>query len=62
MMLVHCSVSSVVCVSAVVCSFVDAGLAGIGIVGCSTSVGVTGVQGGVLMMSINCLSYLPGSI
>ena len=59
---VVCAVSSTVCVSAVVCSFVGAGFAGIIIVGCNTSVGVTGVQGGALMMSINCLSYLSGSI
>ena len=57
-----CTVSSVVCVSVVVRSFVDAGLAGISIVGCNTSVGVSGVQGAALMMSINCLSYLSGSI
>ena len=57
-----CGVSSTVCVSVVACSFVDAGFAGINIVGCNTSVGVTGVQGGALMMSINCLSYLSGSI
>ena len=46
----------------VVCCFVDAGLAGIIIAGCNTSVGVIGVHGGALMMSINCLSYLSGSI
>ena len=54
--------SSVVCVSVVVCCFVDAGFAGIIIDGCNTSVGVIGVHGGALMMSINCLSYLSGSI
>ena len=41
----------------------DVGLAtGISIVGCNTSVGVAGVHGGALMMSIKCLSCLSGSI
>ena len=55
--------SSVLCVSVIVCSGVDVGLAtGISIVGCNTSVGVAGVHGGALMMSINCLSCLSGPI
>ena len=54
-------VSSVVCVPAVACCLLAARLAGKSIAGCNTSAGVTGVHGGALMMSINCLSYFAGS-
>ena len=55
--------SSVLCVSVIVCSHVDVGFASdTSIVGCSTSVGIAGVHGGALMLSINCLSCLSGSI
>ena len=52
------------CVSlSLFCSGVDVGFAtGISIVGCSTSVSVAAVYGGALMMSINRLSCLSGSI
>ena len=55
-------VSSAVCVSVVACCFALVVLAGINIAGCNASVGETGVHGGALMMSINCLSYFSGSI
>ena len=55
--------SSVLRVSVMVCSGVDVGFADvISIVGCNTPVGVAGVHGGALMMPINCLSCLSGSI
>ena len=55
--------SSVLRVSVTVCSGVNVGFAtGISIVGCSTSVSVAAVYGGALMMSINRLSCLSGSI
>ncbi len=46
------------CVSAIVCSRVDTGFADTSRVGCFISVGVPGVHGGALMLSMNCLSSL----
>ena len=47
----------------IVRSRVDVGVAAdTSIVGCNTSVGVAGVHGGALMLFINCLSCLSGSI
>ena len=56
-----CVVSTAVCVSVVACCAALVVFAGIIIAGCNASVGVTGVHGGALMMSINCLSYFSGS-
>ena len=58
---VFCVVSTAVCVSVVACCAALVVFAGIIIAGCNASVGVTGVHGGALMMSINCLSYFSGS-
>ena len=49
-------------VSVVICSLVDVCFAGRSIAGCNISVGATDVHGGALMKTINCLSYLSGSI